>query len=838
MRVHMPRLGALALLCVLAAFASIAQSAQAAGPTLQDESVVGVTSDSVTLNAAINPHGAPTTYYVQYGTSIAYGNTVPAPPGAGIGSEEGNLSVSVHLQNLSAGTVYYYRFVAVGEVGGSPVTVDGAGGTFTTQPTATGFALPDGRAWEMVTPPNKQGAGFRGVGYSEGADIQASENGDAITYAASSPIVANPAGNRALEDVQVISNRLAPGNWETQDITTPHTEGASFVPAGKVSEYKIFSGDLSLGLVEPVGHTALPPLPENAEKTLYLRNPLGEYQALVTSENVPPGTKFGGDGQAVGGVQFASATPTLSHILVSSEVGLTAGTKGGLYEWAQDQFSPVGVLPNKELAEEAILPGYRHPISNDGSRVIFCTFPCNHGPLYLRDMQLGETVQMGEGVFKTANTADSRVFFTSGSNLAVFEVTSNLGKSPLAGKLINLTTGAEEIEGVLGASEDGSRVYFVANGVIGDAAEHGATRENNLYMVSYLETTKTWGSPEFIAHLAGSDRKSWEDNAFSLGGLTSRVSPNGRYLAFMSEKSLTGYENRDVNSGASDEEVFLYDANAGRLVCASCNPTNERPSGIFDTENYGSLFDAFGNWSERWVAANIPGWVNVGIDYARYQSRYLSNEGRLFFNSADALVPADVNGKVDVYEYEPSGVGNCRSNSQSSSEAFAESADGCIALISAGTSSEESAFLDASETGDDVFFLTRSQLLPQDYDTSYDVYDAHACSVSAPCPPPPPLVLPPCTTGDACKSAPTLQPTIFGAPASQTFSGAGNIVPSMPKSTVTTRSSTKPRKLAKALKACEKKPKRKRARCKSQARKKYGARQSRARDLPSARTGR
>ena len=36
-----------------------------------------------------------------------------------------------------------------------------------------------------------------------------------------------------------------------------------------------------------------------------------------------------------------------------------------------------------------------------------------------------------------------------------------------------------------------------------------------------------------------------------------------------------------------------------------------------------------------------------------YQSRYLSNEGRLFFNSADALVPHDSNGREDVYEYEP-----------------------------------------------------------------------------------------------------------------------------------------------------------------------------------------
>ena len=30
-------------------------------------------------------------------------------------------------------------------------------------------------------------------------------------------------------------------------------------------------------------------------------------------------------------------------------------------------------------------------------------------------------------------------------------------------------------------------------------------------------------------------------------------------------RNLTGYENHDANSGVPDEEVFLYDAAAGRL---------------------------------------------------------------------------------------------------------------------------------------------------------------------------------------------------------------------------------------------------------------------------------
>jgi hypothetical protein len=124
-------------------------------------------------------------------------------------------------------------------------------------------------------------------------------------------------------------------------------------------------------------------------------------------------------------------------------------------------------------------------------------------------------------------------------------------------------------------------------------------------------------------------------------------------------------------------------------------------------------------------------------------------------------------------------VGSCKppSYGQSASIVYSEALGGCVGLISAGTSAEESAFMDASETGGDVFFLTLSRLSPQDIDTSIDIYDAHECTAVSPCAPDPALVPPPCTTGDACKLAPTPQPTRFGAPASETFSGTGDLSP-------------------------------------------------------------
>ncbi len=245
----------------------------------------------------------------------------------------------------------------------------------------------------------------------------------------------------------------------------------------------------------------------------------------------------------------------------------------------------------------------------------------------------------------------------------------------------------------------------------------------------------------------------------------------------MSDRSLTGYDNRDAVSGEPDEEVYLYDAVANRLVCASCNPTGARPEGIYDSgEAPDPLVDQSQIWRERWLAASVPGWTR-GINASNgnpplYQPRYLSDSGRLFFDSSDALVPQAIDGLENVYEYEPVGVGSC----SGSSVTFGGASDGCVGLISSGSSSEESVFVDASESGDDVFFLTAGRLVAQDQDEALDVYDAHVCGGEGVACPSVVASPPACTTADSCRAAVSPQPSVFGAPASATFSGVGNAI--------------------------------------------------------------
>ena len=84
------------------------------------------------------------------------------------------------------------------------------------------------------------------------------------------------------------------------------------------------------------------------------------------------------------------------------------------------------------------------------------------------------------------------------------------------------------------------------------------------------------GVTRLVAQLSPEDYPDWG----SLRKMPVRVSPNGRWLAFMSNRSLTGYDMHDAFSGRPDEEVYLYDASGDKLVCASCNPSGARPVGV------------------------------------------------------------------------------------------------------------------------------------------------------------------------------------------------------------------------------------------------------------------
>ncbi len=486
-------------------------------------------------------------------------------------------------------------------------------------------------------------------------------------------------------------------------------------------------------------------------------------------------------------------------------------------------------------AEEIMnVADYRHAISADGSRIFFEA----EGNLYVREngsepqSALGAkgecveaakacTIQLdlpqggkgtagGGGKWLGANAEGTKVFFTdeasngltsttiegSGANLYEYELPS---VPDMPGTLVDLTpAGRAEMLGMSGVSEDGSYVYFVAEGkLVGNYNVSGRSSAqsepvegaDNLY-VSHE------GAITFIGTLSGEDLCDWTSNTGcnlvepsnpQITGLTARVSGNGRYLVFNSVSQLTGYDNTDTVTNNADEEIFTYEAEDGHLACVSCNLNGTPSAG-------GAAID--------WPASvgNIK-----GIMTDSYPQRNVSEAGQVLFETSEALLPQrDTNGVRDVYEYER----------------------GVLHLISSGTSSAPSYFLDATPSGSDVFFATAQKLLPRDTESTYEIYDARVGG-GFPEPPPSP---PPCES--ECKGSAGASP-VFSALSSAMFTGSGNMVRA--------KSSTKPKpktakqerraRLRRELRACRKRYAHrghKRGRCEQRARVSGGAKPRRA----------
>ena len=396
---------------------------------------------------------------------------------------------------------------------------------------------------------------------------------------------------------------------------------------------------------------------------------------------------------------------------------------------------------------------------------------------------------------------------------------------------------ADALNVIAGISEDGSSVYFIANGVLAPGAKPGHCVHQSQEVASPAATCNLYlwheGTITFIAALSNEDSGDWGSLKGSgrqganveprpdLADLTARVSPDGEYLAFMSQLPLTGYDNLDANhpgEAVRDQEVYLYHAATGLLTCVSCD-RNGPSTGVLDTplagEGLGLVVDRRGDWLGEYLAGSIPGWTPLGIDGAVHQPRYLSDSGRLFFDSPQQLIPQAMNGKEDVYEYQPNGVGSC------------SEAQGCVSLISSGSAKQEAAFVEASENGDDAFFVTAQPLVAADHDTNYDLYDARVCTSASPCLTSEESSLRPCETSKTCKPGST-PPASFATPATGT-PGQGSTgtqqpaAASKPKPGSTPKPPTHAQRLAKALKACRKDRNRhKRQTCVRHARKEFG----------------
>lgn len=689
---------------------------------------------------------------------------------------------------------------------------------------AAGLALPDCRAYEMVSPPGSTPSVF------PARDVAAAGGGRFAYYSL------EPAPGSDEEGLYLLATRSSSG-WSIQNTTPPqgglHNSNRIACFPSVFYSSELTSAVLSDGWAvfeegrEQVCEGDYPPLVAGELRgpaNLFVRDDEDGVYQLV--DHLP-------DGQVPANALFLDATPDLSHMVFSEEAKLTPGAPEGadLYEWAGGADRFVTYLPSGEPVNGALVNGARgtatftHAVSADGEAIFFyadgnlyarlnagqeptATGACSAGEagkactVQVDGSEAGAEGPGGGGTFVDASEDGSRVFFTDEHRLTTdataLKETPDLYEYNLeTGVLSDLTvssSGAASVLGFSGASTDGSYLYFVAKGVLteGQVNSSGAVPVSdrpNLYLRHDGVTT-------FIATLeAGVDFRDWlavEGQRSGEGALSARVSPNGNYIVFDSVEELTGYDNepaesKDCDGGDLCPEIFLYDAGNNQLRCVSCVPDGESPTGSakigFPTE-------------ELLTPSRSPS----------YPIRNVLNDGSVFFDTSSVLAPRATNGEVNVYEYQ----------------------DGNVSLISSGTGAGASEFLDASENGEDVFFATGQGLVQSDNDNTASVYDARvdggfpagsgeARGASA------------CEGLEACLPLPAEAPAV-SFPASATLPASGNLVaPPVPvtpgahgEGSGKKRTLTKAQKLSRALKACARRRSSKRPGCERKARKRFG----------------
>jgi hypothetical protein len=772
-------------------------------PSILDQYALSADTDGALVRAEINPHFWPDTrYFVQYGTKpCSEGGCTeeqPGPPGLLLTAKAIDAPVKtagVFLGGLLPGTTYFFRFVAESGGGGPTLGAEASFMTFNVEdslppcPANEAFRigpsakLPDCRAYEMVSPLEK---GDNDVLAPRAGLHQAATSGGRFTYSSLTPF-GEPEGGPSTS--QYLAERH-PGGWTSEAISPPRTRALPLGIFTKLrNEFKLFSADLCHAWLRPAFD---PPLTEDAIQgylNLYRRENCGvqkgSYGALTTV--APKVETEAYDGLEIQGLAVANTRtvftandsllegmPPPSTKCLEEGIGCTPQ----VYERAPDgQLRAVCVLPGGEAvdpAKEACYAGtardffgqgtggsFENAVSADGKRIFWTASELDiggglgGGQIYARTdpdfsvagdettVAVSKTAEelsgSDESIYWTASENGAKAIFTagalgSGADLYQFAVDTE-----------TTTPIAPDVRGLLGASEDASRIYFVSTAALPGSGTNSEGKEAvagqlNLYL--HLDGA----GPSFIGTLAAADKGGLgflSPFAQSPLGRTARLTADGRNLAFVSTASLTGFDNKDAIAGTPAAEVFHYDADSDLLRCVSCNPTGIRPTG----REEGGI----------WTAARIP-----GFERALYPSRLLSEDGRrLFFESFEALLPRDTNGQQDVYQWEEAGKGSC----DSSDSSFNPEAGGCVELISSGESPRESSFLDASPSGEDVFFATLSSLVPPDYGL-VGVYDARVGGgFSYPEPEPP-------CEGEACQSPPP--PPQAVTPASSAYVGPGN----------------------------------------------------------------
>ncbi len=867
---------------------------------VEEASAVEEGPSSARLTAKINPKGLTAGYHFEYDTvpytsgGPAHGISVPVPDET-IGSGNTGVDVSQQIAGLSPNTTYYFRVVAT-DVNGAAAS---SGHTFVlgieNLPQACGnerlreesatdpstgkslsLGLPDCRAYELITPPQKNAALLTPITF--GLPIQISDEGSEVIGSVLQCFSDSQSctGDRVSKGPPFAFDRTS-GGWLPRPLAPP----ASAFEINSVWGYDANTGTVLYSS----------PTPSHGTEEFYAREPDGTMQGIgPIAESLPLSLSI-----------FASpvfATDDLSHVVYESNnlplwPSFEKGEGQSLYAYAGvGSATPTLVGVSGGAGSTSLISACgtnlgsskaratTEALSGDGHTIYFTAAACAKGTgvnsatpvpvnaLYARvdgelpdarteaisASQCGSGAQPGEkscreaeaqpraafleGVSKDGSKAvftstqqltdtasqDSRALDSAtgnacpstsgpnGCNLYLYDFADPSGKRRIDVSAGDSSGLGPQVQGVMAISDDGSHVYFVAKGVLSTGANAAGQEAVEGANNLYVYTG---GQTTFIATLPGTAKSPPRNEPAESTEWTGRSGPAANVTPDGRFLVFTshGVLTPDTTRPEGPAQVFRYDAQSKELARVSIGQQG---------------FNDNGNSSGGEARVAIPREGHVG--WMRHDPTMSDDGSYVFFQSPAALVPGALDDVAlnshgesidlaqNVYEWEAQGNGDCTQ------------ASGCVHLISDGRDASEGLksveFATASSveligsdtTGENVFFTTADPLVGQDTDTQLDYYDAR---VNGGFSAPPKAIS---CAGEECRPPASAPPT-FEALGSTTFSGAGNLVPVLggPLPKPQPKPLTRAQKLAKALKLCRTKhSKKKREVCERQARKRYG----------------
>jgi hypothetical protein len=379
----------------------------------------------------------------------------------------------------------------------------------------------------------------------------------------------------------------------------------------------------------------------------------------------------------------------------------------GLLGGAVCKFHADGTPAEFSALNADVLPNVGHINFSAGEQLAVSQEGPTKGDLYVANASVVEIYDSATGeklgeLFFSASKNGERAFFMTAQALTNDAPAVGIPKiyrydvTQPAGKRLTLLTpsGGGRADGMSGVSDDGSYAYLIARGPLGK----GAPPDAFISIAVWHNGTLTY------VHSLPNESVVGENNADShFHADEARITPDGRHMLFVAPDG--GPCESEFGSGC--QALFLYSADANRVVCVSCHPGGGPPTQTASDET-----------------ADDKGCSNSVL---RLNHPLSADGSRAFFSTAEALVPADKNSVSDAYEY--------------------DAVTGRLVLLSGGTGTEPAYFLDASLDGRrDVFFATGDRLLGWDTNEAVDVYDVRSDGGF----PEPTEAARPCNTEETC----------------------------------------------------------------------------------------